>query len=186
MAKSGQVFKNPKSGETITFIKTSKDTNGEFVLFELECTKKGGVPFEHIHPLQKETFTIIEGSVYFKLNGKEVHVTAGNAVTVPPGAKHIFLNKEDKVLRAIVEVRPALRFENGIETIFGMATDGKCDEKGQPPFLQIAVLTDYSAGEFYLASLPIPIQKFLFGILSRIGRVLGYQAFYTRYSGFDA
>ena len=42
MAKSGQVFKNPKSGETITFIKTSKDTNGEFVLFELCVSNNTG------------------------------------------------------------------------------------------------------------------------------------------------
>jgi quercetin dioxygenase-like cupin family protein len=186
MAKAKQKFENPGSGETITFLKTSEDTKGEYVLFELNCTKKGGVPFEHIHPLQTESFTILEGSVYFKLDGNEVHVKQGEKISVAPGSKHIFLNKEDKTLRAIVEVRPALRFEHGIETIFGLATDGKCNDKGQPPFLQMAVLTDYASGEFYLANLPIFLQKVLFSILSKVGRLMGYKAFYRQYSGFDA
>ena len=186
MATAGKSLQNPQSGEVITFLKTSSDTNGEYVLFELLCSKKGGVPFEHIHPLQNETFTILEGSVYFKLNGKEVHVQQGQKITVPAGAKHIFLNKENKTLRALVEVKPALNFEHGIETIFGMASDGKCDERGQPPFLQMAVLTDWAQGEFYLANVPIFLQKTLFSILAKFGRFLGYQAFYKKYSGFDA
>ncbi len=90
------------------------------------------------------------------------------------------------MMRAIIEVRPAMRFEHGIETIFGLASDGKCDSKGQPPFLQMAVLTHYTKGEFYLANIPIRVQKILFSILSKFGRLMSYQAFYKKYSGFDA
>ncbi len=87
MAKRGQKFHNPGAGETITFLETSSETSGEYVRFELECTKKGGVPFEHIHPLQTETFRILEGSVYIKLDGNEVHAKAGEEIQVLPGMK---------------------------------------------------------------------------------------------------
>lgn len=185
MAKAGQVFENPKSGEVIKFLKTSADTKGEYVMFELICNKKGGVPFEHIHPLQSETFIVQEGSVYLKLSGKEYYLKSGDQKTVHPGTPHTFLNREDTPLRAVVEVRPALAFEHGIETIFGLAQDGKCDVKGQPKFFQMAVLLHQSKGEFYLTNMPIQFQKFLFAILGRIGRWMGYKAFYKKYSGFE-
>ena len=59
------------SGETITFIKTGKDTNGAFT--EIICTvparQKG--PPSHIHPLQDENFEVIEGKLELHSGGKK-------------------------------------------------------------------------------------------------------------------
>ena len=51
------------TGETITFFKTSTDTNGEYV--EMICTLPAGGqgPPKHIHTFQTEFFVAIEGKL---------------------------------------------------------------------------------------------------------------------------
>src|SRR5213595_53451 len=56
--RAGDTLANEITGETITFLETAADTNGEYTLIEVTVAPGGGVPMAHVHPLQSETFEV--------------------------------------------------------------------------------------------------------------------------------
>lgn len=184
MAKAGDVIENPLAGERFVFRKTARDTNGELLQFDLFVKPHGAVPVEHIHPLQEERFEVISGTVKLRVDGQERTLCAGDDVVVPPGAVHYWWNGGDDEFHVRIEVRPAMRFETFLETVCGLARDGKTNETGGPPnVLMAAVLF---SGRFkdhiYLARPSIPVQKTLFKLLRPLGRLVGYRDDYPEYA----
>ena len=108
MAYAGQTIENPVSGEKITFIQTSADTDGELLEIELELSADGAVPGAHIHPEQEERFEVIEGTMSFRMGLKKIVAGPGDVVTVPAGKVHAFKNAGDDTAKVRVQVRPAL------------------------------------------------------------------------------
>jgi hypothetical protein len=53
----------------------------------------------------------------------------------------------------VCEIRPALQFESLIETMFGLAADGKTNRKGMPNALRLAVIAN---AHFDTVQLPFP------------------------------
>ena len=84
MAYAGQTIENPVSGEKITFIQTSADTDGELLEIELELSPDGAVPGAHIHPEQEERFEVMGGTMAFRMGLKKNVAGPGEVVTVPP------------------------------------------------------------------------------------------------------
>ena len=62
---------NPLQKDTVTFLKTAADTNGEYTLVEVELADGGGVGL-HYHKTYAEAFECIEGEVQVRL-GKTIH-----------------------------------------------------------------------------------------------------------------
>ena len=76
------------------------------------------------------------------------------------------------------EVRPALQFEQLIETMFSLARDGKTNEHGMPNPLRLAVIAH---AHFDTVRLPFPpawIQRVGLVLGMPLGRLLGYRATY--------
>ena len=67
--------------------------------------------------------------------------------------------------------------------MYGLARDGKADENGIPPLLQMAILC--RTYDNYLPSPPIALQKVLFVVLAPVSKLMGYRASYPEYSGAD-
>jgi quercetin dioxygenase-like cupin family protein len=88
MIQSGQTIEHPVTGERMTFLKTSRETGGEYVLVELELAPGGQVAAAHVHPYQDETFEVLEGRVGFKAGKRELVVVAGGTISVPRGTPH--------------------------------------------------------------------------------------------------
>ena len=83
-----------------------------------------------------------------------------------------------------IEFRPAGRMEAMFENFFGLAADGKVDNKGLPaPFLQLAVLANEFLDDIYLSRPPLAVQRTLFGMLAPLGHRRGYRGLYDRYVG---
>jgi len=141
MAYSGQIIDNPVSGERIRFIQTAADTNGELLELDLALTPDGHVPGKHVHPEQEERFTVTSGRMKFTLGRKKIVAEPGDVVVVPPGASHKFENAGDGPASARVEVRPALRMENLLETAVALAQTGRTNAKGMPLPLDLALFT---------------------------------------------
>ena len=183
MAKQGDVIENPVTGERIVFRQTSVDTSGELLQFELFLKPHGFVPVEHIHSRQEERPEVVSGSVRYRLGGKEESLGAGEAAVLPSGIPHALWNDTDDEAHLIMEVRPALGVETALETLFGLARDGKTNNKGMPNPLHGALLArEY---ELFLARPPIPMQRAGMAVLAPIARLLGYRARYRQYSGRD-
>jgi quercetin dioxygenase-like cupin family protein len=178
MIRAGDSIENPVTGERLVFEKTSAETNGEYVLFECFVKPSGFVAAAHVHPYQHERFQVIEGTVTFRIDGQELPAGPGDAILVPPGRKHQFWNAGAEEARFACEVRPALDFEQLIETMFSLAQAGKTNKKGMPNPLRLAVI---AKAHFDTVRLPFPpawMQRIGLALGAPIGRLLGYRATY--------
>ena len=63
MIRTGDSIANPVTGETVTFQRTSADSDGELVIAEVTLEPGGSVAGVHVHPNQTETFRILDGTV---------------------------------------------------------------------------------------------------------------------------
>ena len=76
----------------------------------------------------------------FRSGKDEFIATAGDVIVVEPGTSHKFWNAGYEEARFRCEVRPALQFEQLLETMYSLAADGKTNKKGMPNPLQLAVI----------------------------------------------
>lgn len=179
MVTSGDILIHPVTGEKIIFRKTARDTAGELLQADLYLQPGAFVAAEHIHPQQEERFAVISGTLCGRVAGNELRSAPGETVVVPRGTPHVWWNAGADELHVLVEVRPALRFENFFEAFFGLAQDGKVNPKtGLPNLIQLALLMRAFRPELVLAQPPQLVQTLLFGLLAPIGRLLGYRAEY--------
>ena len=139
MAHAGQILTNPVSGETIEFVQTAADTDGELLAIDLTLTPDGRVPGTHVHPEQEERFEVRSGKMKFKLGLKTIIAGPGETVVVPPGKRHRFRNAGEEDAHVRVEVRPALRMEELFETTVALADEGRVISTGMPKPLELAL-----------------------------------------------
>jgi len=100
-------------------------------------------------------------------------------VVVPPGTNHTFWNAGPDQLSVIGEVRPALRFEEFVETIHVLIRDGRLQAGGKRPNpLLIAVVAMGYRDEWRLTNLS-PIARALLPAMAFLGRRLGYRSHYS-------
>lgn len=166
MAYAGQTIENPVSGERITFLQTSADTDGELLEIELELSADGAVPGAHIHPEQEERFEVIEGTMSFRMGLKKIVAGPGEVVTVPAGRVHAFKHAGDDSARVRVQVRPALQMEQLFETTVALAEDGRTTGKGMPKPLDLALFVREYRREVKAPFPPAPIVRALLAPLA--------------------
>jgi quercetin dioxygenase-like cupin family protein len=183
VARRGEVLKSPINGQRVVFRQTAEDTGGELLRLDFFVAPGGFLGNEHLHPKQEERIEVLSGTLRCRVGGRKRNVGAGEAITVPRGITHTLWNESPEEAHAVVEYRPALRMESLFETLFGLGRDGKTDEEGAPRLLQGAVMLAEYEDEYRLARPPLPVQKALLAVLAPIGRLLGYRAWYARYSG---
>ena len=174
MIRAGDTIENPVTGERLVFKRTSADTDGESVLFECFVQPSGFVAAAHVHPFQHERFQVIEGTVTFKLDGGELEVGPGECICVTPGMRHQFWNAGETEARFACEVRPALRFEQLIETMYSLARAGKTNRKGMPNPLRLAVIARAHFDDVRLPFPPAWMQWLGLALGAPIGRLVGY------------
>jgi quercetin dioxygenase-like cupin family protein len=178
MIRAGDSIENPVTGERLVFMKTSAETNGEYVLFECFVKPSGFVAAAHVHPFQQERFQILEGSVTFRIDHQELPSVPGDAILIAPGRSHQFWNAGAEEARFACEVRPALDFEQLIETMFSLAQAGKTNKEGMPNPLRLAVI---AKAHFDTVRLPFPpawMQWVGLALGAPLGRLLGYRTTY--------
>jgi quercetin dioxygenase-like cupin family protein len=179
MAYTGQIIHNPVSGERITFLQTSRDTNGEKLEIELELTPDGHVPGAHVHPEQEERFYVLEGEMKFRLGMRKLVAGPGETVVVPAGRVHRFANSGDGVARARVEVVPALDMEQLFETTVELALEGNTTRKGMPKPLHLALFVDRFRREVRAPFPPAAIVRALMAPLAALARRRGHAERYA-------
>ena len=123
---------NPVQKDTVVFLKTAADTNGEYTLVEVELAAGGGVGI-HYHKTYSEKFDCLEGELGVQL-GKEIHhLKANQSATANPNINHRFFNDTKNPCRFRVELRPASAgFEKSLQVGYGLARDGQTNSKGFP------------------------------------------------------
>jgi mannose-6-phosphate isomerase-like protein (cupin superfamily) len=159
-------------GTVFTLTRSTEETGGEVVEFEIMLPPGAPSPPRHFHPRQEERWETLEGtlSVYVKDGWRELR--AGESVTIPPGQAHTLRNRSTGTVRVRDVHVPALDFEDYIRRLHALAQSGKIGSPRRPSTLiHFALLMDEH--ETQTAS-QLPVRVALAG-LARIGRMLGYK-----------
>lgn len=181
MAYAGQVLDNPQSGERFVFRKTTADTDGEYIEFDLELQPDGKVPGKHVHPKQTERFEVLEGTMKFKLGRKTIVAKAGDVVVVPPGKAHKFQNGGMTTAVVRVHVAPALKMEELFETVCQLAADGRTLSSGMPKPLDLALFVSQFRDEVQAPFPPAAIQRASLAPLAAVAKARGLHQRYHCY-----
>lgn len=171
---------NSVTGELVQVLVSPADTDGQRGEADLWLQPGAAVIGEHTHSALDETFTVVEGEVGFRRDGRESIARAGDTVDVPAGARHDWWNAGDGLANVRVELestdptrRMAERFVSMIELTFGLAATGNTNAKGMPTPLWLAALAHEYRDVIRLTRPPAPVQTIIFGPLSLLARRLG-------------
>jgi quercetin dioxygenase-like cupin family protein len=145
-------------------------TGGAYV--EMDCTvAPGSGTMIHYHPEQEETYRVLDGTLEVFLDGRWRAVPPGESLTVPRGAVHGFRNASAAPARFLNVHRPALRFEEHLETIDRLAKAGKV--RGTKDLRSLIYLS-MSAVE-HRPDVPVRPPFWIVKRLAGLGRTLGYR-----------
>ena len=175
MAHAGQILDNPVSGERFEFRRTSTDTNGELLEFDLTLAADGSVPGAHVHPEQEERFVVHHGTVQFRLGMKRIVAGPGDTVVVPKGRVHAFKNVGGEDAKVRVQVTPALDMEQLFETTVALAEAGATNRKGMPKPIHLALFVRRFRREVRAPFPPAPVVNALLAPLAWMGTRAGKQ-----------
>jgi len=182
MAHAGDVLENPATGDRLVFLRTAAETGGEELEYELEFVPRGFAIRDHLHPRQAERHEVLEGSLGIIVAGRERRLGPGDVEDVPVGTRPRIFATQEEPLRARFALRPAFASEVLLETLFGLARDGKVDGKGNPSPLQLAVILSEFAELGRPPKPPPRVQNVMFAPFAALGRARGYRASYPEYS----
>lgn len=154
----------------------SAATDGAYV--EISVTlEPGGETTIHYHPEQEETFEVLDGTLEIFRDGRWQAAPEGDPVTVPHGAVHAFRNAGDAPVRFLNVHRPALTFQEFLETLDRLIQAGKVKGLPRPPRLKnlrSGIYISMAATEQGTSVEVKPPQKLIRGS-AFVGRLLGYK-----------
>lgn len=169
---TARTLRNPLTGETITFTRTSRETGG--ALFEMRYTMAPGAAIadEHSHPHQEMIINVLSGTLTCTVEGVDNKISAGEKVVIPAEAFHFQRNDSEDEVRAVEQYRPALQMQEFFEVLIGWANDGKTNEAGLPGPLRSAVMHRYFRKSIRSSSKRRNLTAWL---LAPLGRAMGCQ-----------
>jgi quercetin dioxygenase-like cupin family protein len=163
MTTTGLTLESPKIGQTITFLQTAQDSNGERLVIEARMRPGAFMP-PHRHLRQEETFEVLTGTGTFTVAGRKIIAGPGEQVQIAAGVAHRFRNAspDDVLVRATL--RPAMRTEELFEQLFRLGAEGKVNRLGAPgAFTTMQLIREFRTEFFYLAGVPVWLQRLLAG-----------------------
>jgi hypothetical protein len=104
------------------------------------------------------------------VDGEERLLGTGEALVVPPGARHLPRNAGQEELRFVAEMRPAGRFEGFLAEITAANNSGR---EGLLYLLTVASVVHHYPDVEHPTLLPPTLERALFAVLARAGRLLG-------------
>jgi quercetin dioxygenase-like cupin family protein len=166
-----RVIVNPLSGEQIVIRRTAAETDGAVLDWELTLAPGGKVPSSHAHPGQEEVFTMLAGTMRFRVGWRRLTAAAGDVVRVRPGTVHHFANAGREPARVAVQSRPALAMEDLLETAAAIAQEQHAAGRVLPRPLELALFMAEFEREvrapFVPARLIRPAMRWLAGFAGR-------------------
>ena len=92
----------------IRYLLEGADTNGTLALFESTVPPNVRVPAPHRHVTYDETIWEIAGICTFTVEGRELALAPGQALFIPRGAAHQFVNRGTETVRFLAAVTPGV------------------------------------------------------------------------------
>jgi quercetin dioxygenase-like cupin family protein len=91
----------------VIFLAAKDDTGGHADVFELRVPPGARVPGAHHHTGMDEVITGLEGQLTYVVGDRVFEVGPGDHAVSPRGIRHYFVNRSDRMARALVVGTPA-------------------------------------------------------------------------------
>ncbi|ALI98698.1 cupin domain-containing protein [Rufibacter tibetensis] len=171
---------NPLIKDKVTFLKTAAETDGAYTLVEVELAPGGGNGL-HYHVDYIEIFEVVEGTLGIQCGKEDLHLQPGEVATAPAKTVHRFYNpsQQERVVFQTT-IKPARHFEEMLRIAYGLANDGKTNQKGIPTSIWYLALL-FEKGESYIPGIPLWLQRGIVKVLARIARYRGMDQHLHKY-----
>ena len=171
MVQPGDSIENPVTGERMTWVRTSQQTDGALAEIDLDLSPTAFLAAEHIHLCQEERFEVLQGRIRLRCAGQETDRGPGEIVVVPAGSPHSWSPQGGQGARVRLTFTPGAGIEAFFEEFFACARAGRTNAKGLPssPFVAARLCL---AHDLYGANVPVPLQRAVFRLLTSAARVL--------------
>lgn len=100
-------------------------------------------------------------------------MAAGEEVSIPPGTPHHFRVEGSEPADYRQEFEPALNTEAFFEALFGLAQAGRLSRSEMPPVLLLGLFGQTFWSTVGVTRPTVWLQRLTYGLLGRLGRVLG-------------
>ncbi|GGD60771.1 cupin domain-containing protein [Paenibacillus nasutitermitis] len=157
-------------GQTVTCLEG--DEQGEYLLVEHRIYKNGAINGPHWHPVLTETFSVLQGTMQFKIDDKETMAGPGSTVVVSPKQVHQFWKVGGDPLVMLHEIRPPGNHWKMFELLCKLECEEKINRKGIPRNpLWLGAL--WGAMDGYIVGPPKFAQTIVLGGLARLAALFG-------------
>ena len=177
-----RTIENPLTGERVTFLATTDETDGAYVRIRNEVSAGAPGVVLHYHLTYSETFRVLEGRLDVSVGDNPNHVVlaAGSSAFVPVRTAHRWWNASSEPAVFEVEVRPARNFERALRAQFGLVAEGRTNRRAIPKnVLELALI--YVLAESYIAGVPLVLQRGISRLLAAVARRIGHDPELSRY-----
>ena len=158
------------TGEQLTFLRRYVENDVEY-MEAVNLVKPGSGPPMHVHHLQDESLTVIEGLLAGQELGKEVkYYTPGETAYFARGVAHKFWNAGDTMLRCKGFITPVHNFEYFLTEIYRSTREAG---NGRPQAFDAAYLLNRYKSEFDMLDIPWIVKKVIFPVTLFTGRLKG-------------
>ena len=156
-------------GEQLTFVGRRMQDGIEYLDVENLVSPGGGPPM-HVHHIQDEGLTVVEGTLAYQLMGQEVkYLNAGESAVFKRGEIHRFWNAGTTMLKCTGWVSPAYNLEYFLTEMYRSTEQNN----GRPGTFDAAYLLDRYKTEFDMYAIPSFVKKVIFPISLIAGKAAG-------------
>jgi quercetin dioxygenase-like cupin family protein len=156
------------SGEELTFLRFIDDEKGGRLEVENRVQPGSGPPM-HVHHLQDESLTVLQGKIGAQVLGQEPTFHGpGETVTFYRGVAHRFWNAGNDVLLCKGWIAPANNIEYFLTQIYAST---KANGGHKPSSFDGAYLQLKYKSEFDLVEIPVFVRKYIFPVVVGLGKL---------------
>jgi quercetin dioxygenase-like cupin family protein len=159
-------------GTTFELVRSPGDPERDPSEVVFTAQPDGPAPPPHIHPRQREVFTLEEGDFELLLDGSWRVLEPGESVTVEPGATHTYRNKGTRIARVRTVHEPGLSFDEYLRELHATISAHGSEKLTPAVATRLAVIWRRHSDTIKPGPLPI---KIAFAILGRVGPLLGFR-----------
>ena len=158
------------TGEQLTFVRRYVKDGNEYLEAE-NLVQPGSGPPMHVHHLQDESLTVLEGVLAAQVLGEEPkYFYPGETAYFARGVAHKFWNAGNTPLRCTGFVTPVYNLEYFLTEIYRSTREGG---KGRPATFDAAFLLDRYKSEFDMFDIPSFVKKVIFPVTILTGKLKG-------------
>ena len=157
--------------DPVSRVRMGFEPEGENLIVDLRLEPGGGLP-AHFHPQQEERWSVLDGTVRFRLGDAETLIGPEDGeIVVEPGTVHGLASANDREAHLRCVVVPALRLQAFLEESAAAARENLFTPRGLPRGFRGArwaarFLKRYR-DETVFVSPPLIVQRALFALLAR-------------------